>query len=200
MPNRILRYNLMQDTVDRDPSIPIAHSGGIYTATNQVPPYLYKSLSTLWYGSSGIGNLDRDVVADLGTGRTYSGGSIVIYTDRSVPSSQDYQGFRSDAFGWESAYLRIVLEKPTTMRDANNLLYVAQRIAYDLDHTARGMRGLKPGLSYPPTSFGEIDTSIIDPATGIAPFMCRYDGTEYATTASRFTVRFHVQYARFFCP
>lgn len=139
---KVIHYNLVRDVTDRDPEILVSSYPAVFSASGQVPEYLYKSLGTLWLGTTSA-SADLDKKVSVGTGGSESSsGSIVILVDSTIPSYISSRGQRNNDPGAVTSIVRIVLYKPpgrTTSPD-QQISNTADRIVYILDEPMRQLR------------------------------------------------------------
>lgn len=156
MISELLRYNLINDYTDRDPQEFVTNYSTVFSASGQVPEYLYKSLKTIWLGSGAASSeLANRVVSMTGIGDEDSAGTIVIMNDANFPSSQFPRGLRSDDPGAEVMMVNILLYGPRKSKTLyKDIQSAAQRIRYLLDLPTRTkVRGLSPNIDFPNSSY-----------------------------------------------
>ena len=139
---RVIEYNLVRDVSDRDPQDLVTLYPTVFSASGQVPEYLYKSIGTLWLGTvSASSDLDKRISVGTG-GEESAAGSIVILLDSTVPSYLATRGNRSNDPGAFTSMVRIVLYKPAGRVTSPDQVIsnTADRIIYVMDETMRQLR------------------------------------------------------------
>lgn len=145
MISRVLRYNLINDVVDINPNTLVSQYPTVFTASGQVPEYLYKSLKSLWLGTSAAsGDLAHYIVADTGIDQETPKGAMVIQVDTIWPGYENPfpKGAKDDMTGAEVARVSIVLYKPRIVYSPDTLYNTATRIQMILDQYYRNTRRL----------------------------------------------------------
>lgn len=199
MPSRQIRYNLINDYIDRTAADVMAANPGMFDSVSEVPEYLYLSLKTLWLGAGAAsGDFAKRVVADLGTGMESSAGCITIFTTQIEDQADDNQTFQDDRYGAEVAMVEIYMNIPRVNTDIDILMNAGLRIKYLLDYNARILRGLTTNLLVSPT----VDNSILSPqsGSGVRYFIMRYLGLTRSSNirVSDQRLHFKVEYSRAF--
>lgn len=198
----VIAEALKRDVVDRTPAEVISLNPG-YTfvgGASAVPKYLYQSLSTLWFGSSGMASAFPNIVVyGLGTGENSPKGAIETYTQRYLDQSIDYTSFRTDMAGAEVSriYVNIIRPKNTaTLATYTNIQDITFRIRYILDNATRTVRtrtGSPVAGNIPP------DIVRTDPSINAdIPYLCFFQDLSIATMASRAELCFICDYVRLF--
>ena len=198
----VVRSVLLGDTVDRTPADVMAANPGItwIGGASAVPPYLYQSMSTLWFGTSGMASAWPNVVMyGLGTGENSPKGAVEVYTNRAMNQSYDYTSFRTDMPGSEvsNIYINVILPKNTatlsTYAKVQNLTF---RIRYLLDNDTRGNR---TRIGAPVPGSLPVNNVLADPSIDWNyPYLMFFRDLSISTMASRAEMWFIADYIRLF--
>lgn len=143
MISRVLRYNLIHDVVDLDPQSFVSLYPTVFSASGQVPEYLYKSLKSLWLGTSAAsGDLAGYIVADTGVDQETPKGAIVIEMDAifEAYNSPVPRSSRADDTGCEIAVTKLVIYKPRVTNQPDVIYNTTTRIKMILDQYYRNSR------------------------------------------------------------
>ena len=173
MISRVLRYNLINDVVDLDPNSFVSLYPTMFSASGQVPQYLYKSLKSLWLGTSAAsGDLAGYIVADTGVDQETPKGAIVIEMDSifEAYNSPIPRSSRADDTGCEITLAKIVIYKPRIVNQPDLIYNTTTRVKMILDQYYRNVK--RKGML---TIAGDIDISHT-PTDTIACFHLNTDG------------------------
>jgi len=188
MSDKVIRYNIIQDFVDRTPADVLAANPGLFSSASEVPEYLYKSLKTLWLGSSASsGEFAERVAQAIGSGDSDARGGIQIVQATTVLShfSED-PILQSDELNSENADIIINIRNPRSVKTTDLLDNTVQRLKYILDMHYRSYRGLYAGL----VVSGDLTIS------PNSPYFCRFVEYGTANRTSDIQVLFRVNYGR----
>lgn len=143
MISRALRYNLIHDVVDLNPNTLVSSYPTLFSASGEVPEYLWKSLKSLWLGvGAASGDLAGYVVADTGVDQETPKGAIVIETGNIYESyaSPIPRSSRADDTGCEVALIDIILYTPRIKNTPDVIYNTVTRIKMILDQYYRNQR------------------------------------------------------------
>lgn len=143
----VIKYNIILDNVNRTAAAVLAANSGTFTNVNQIPAWLYTSLSTMYVSASS--EFPSKVATDLGTGSIPAGSAIILTRKNIVPSYLDEiePSLKSNQTGAESSLVEIILKQPRSNTSVTNLEDAANRLMYVLDYYYRAERGLNPNLT-----------------------------------------------------
>lgn len=149
MSAKVVRYNIINDYTDKTASDVRTANPGLFATDADVPEYLYKSLKTLWLGSSAASSeFAARVSPYLGGGDSDSRGSITVVQISTIESSQSQESImQDDQIGAENAEILITMRIPRVAQTTDLLDNVCQRLKYILDMNYRYVRGLPSDLS-----------------------------------------------------
>lgn len=143
----IIKQNILLDNVDRTASAVLAANSATFTNVNQIPAWLYTSITTMYVATSA--DFPSKVATDLGTGSIPAGSSIVLTRKNIVPSYLDQiePTLKSNQTGAESSLVEIILKQPRSNTSITSLEDASNRLMYILDYYYRSDRGINPNLT-----------------------------------------------------
>jgi len=194
MSSRLIKYNLAKDLFDSTAQAVLDLNPEMFDTLDDVPPWAYKSLNTLWMVSGGpSANLANSIVATIGIGDNTSLGDIEIVAR---PNEHIYveQSYKSDEPGSEVSVVDILIRKGRRLSNLSNLEFehlvenVELRIRHVLDVIRRQARGLPSGL--------DIGGSYNLAKNAETPFTCTWQGFVESPNANEIASRYLCSYVR----
>lgn len=151
MISKILKYNLINDVIDKDPAVIAAANPDLFTnGASDVPDYLWKSLKSCLLGTGAASSdLAKYVSYDAGDGSAQPGTGIVITDTFETPGHNPAlaRQHKDDATGAEVALLKLVIYLPrVATQTASKVEDICERIKMVLDQYYRQERKLKPNM------------------------------------------------------
>lgn len=200
MPAPVIRAYLLRDVVDSTPEAVMTLNASSWPSLDDIPPYMYTSLCTLWTGSSGnIADYEVSIVANSGQGADPSSNEISIsaWLCESAYVQDQYQEgsfMHSDFLGAENALVRIGLKTEVSPTEEvwDRIKMAEARIRLLLDGKLRGQSGFPPNIPITASADHSID------ATDPQVFLCQWLGGETEPNSSQWVINYAVSYVRDF--
>lgn len=200
MPAPVIRAYLLRDVVDSTPEAVMTLNASSWPSLDDIPPYMYTSLCTLWTGSSGnIADYEVAIVANSGQGADPASNEISISAwlcESAYIQDQSQEGsfMHSDYLGAENALVRIGLKTEVSPTEEiwDRIEMAEARIRLLLDGKLRGQSGFPPNIPIVASADHSIDST--DPQV----FLCQWLGGETEPSSSQWVINYAVSYVRDF--